>query len=75
MRMVTVRLPAAGFSAALAAMREWLDCNGCEPTKFKYDQDEEAVVLSVDFPNDQEGEAFAGHFDHKEPAGRTPPGV
>jgi hypothetical protein len=52
--MVTVRLPAAGFSAALAAMRE-------------YDQDDEAVVLSVEFPNDQEAEAFAGRFDRKEP--------
>ena len=38
-------------------------------------QDEEAVVLSVDFPNDQEGEAFVGHFNRKEPAGLTPPGV
>src|SRR5437588_9415819 len=41
MRMVTVRLPAAGFSAALAAMREWLDRNRYEPTKFNYDQDDE----------------------------------
>src|SRR3984893_10159094 len=46
MRTVTVRLPAAGFSAALAAMREWLDRNRYEPTKFNYDQDDEAVVLS-----------------------------
>ena len=58
MRMVTVGLPAAGFSAALAAMREWLDRNRYEPTKFNYDQDDEAVVLSVEFPNDQEAEAF-----------------
>ena len=63
MRTVTVRLPAAGFSVALAAMREWLDRNRYEPTKFNYDQDDEAVVLSVEFPNDQEAEAFAGCFD------------
>ena len=75
MRMVTVRLPAAGFSAALAAMREWLDRNRYEPTKFNYDQDEEAVVLSEEFPNDQEAEAFAGRFDRKEPPGLTPLGV
>src|ERR1700720_2827173 len=56
MRTVTVRLPAAGFSVALAAMREWLDRNRYEPTKFNYDQDDEAVVLSVEFPNDQEAE-------------------
>jgi hypothetical protein len=51
--MVTVRLPAAGFSAALAAMREWLDCNRYEPTKFKYDQVSEAVIVSVVFLDDQ----------------------
>jgi len=75
MRTVTVRLSAAGFSAALAAMREWLDRNRYEPTKFNYDQDDEAVVLSVEFPNDQEAEAFAGRFDRKEPPGLTPFGV
>ena len=75
MRMVPVRLPAAGFSAALAAMREWLDRNRYEPTKFNYDQDDQAVVLSVEFPNDKEAEAFAGRFDRKEPPGLTPLGV
>src|SRR5438046_1694814 len=73
MRTVTVRVPAARFSAAMAAMREWLDCNRYEPTKFKYDQDDEAVVLSVEFLNDEEGEAFAGHFYCNEPVGPTPP--
>jgi len=53
-------------------MREWLDCNGYEPTKFKYDQDDEAVVLSVEFPNDQQGEAFATRFDGQEPQ-QAPP--
>jgi hypothetical protein len=67
MRTVTMRLPAAKFSAAMAAMREWLDCNGYEPTKFKYDQDDETVVLSVEFPNDQGGQAFATRFDGQEP--------
>jgi hypothetical protein len=56
-------------------MREWLDRNRYEPTKFNYDQDDEAVVLSVEFPNDQEAEAFAGRFDRKEPPGLTPFGV
>jgi hypothetical protein len=72
MRTVTVRVPAAGFSSAMGAMREWLDCNRYEPTKFHYDQHDEAVVLSVEFPNDQEGEKFAAHFDREEPAGPTP---
>jgi hypothetical protein len=33
----------------------------------------QAVVLSVDFPNYQEGEAFAGRFDSNALAGPTPP--
>jgi hypothetical protein len=72
MRTVTVRVPAAGFSAAMAAMREWLDCNRYEPMKFHCDQDDEAVVLSVEFSNNQEGEEFAAHFDREEPAGPNP---
>jgi hypothetical protein len=47
MRIVTVRLPALEFSAAMADMREWLDQNGYEPSKFKYDQEREAVVRRV----------------------------
>ena len=73
MRTVTVRLPAAGFSAAMAAMREWLDGNRYEPKKFKYDQDDEEVVVSVEFLEDQEGDAFARRFDHKKPPWPTPP--
>jgi hypothetical protein len=63
MRTITLRLPAADFSAAMAIMREWLDQNRCEPSKFTYDQESEAVVLSVDFPDDQQAEAFAKRFD------------
>jgi hypothetical protein len=29
----------------------------------------------MEFPNDQEAEAFAGRFDRKEPPGLTPLGV
>jgi len=66
MRTVTVRVPAARFSAAMAAMREWLDRKGYEPAKFTYDQNDEAVVVSVEFLEDQEGDAFARHFAGEE---------
>ena len=46
---VKVRLPAADLSYEMATMREWLDRNSCEPTKFKYDKDEDEVVVSIDF--------------------------
>jgi len=66
MRTVTVRVPAARFSAAMAAMREWLDRNRYEPAKFTYDQNDEAVIVSVEFLEDQEGDAFARHFAGEE---------
>ena len=43
--------------------------------KFKYDQDDEEVFVSVQFLEDQEGDAFARRFDHKKPPGLTPLGV
>ena len=39
--------------AALVEIREWLDCNRYEPVRFKYDQDGDDVVLSVDFKTDE----------------------
>jgi hypothetical protein len=63
MRTITLRLPAAEFSAAIADMRDWLDQNQCEPSRFKYDQESEAIVLSVEFLDDKHGEAFAKRFD------------
>ena len=52
MQIVKVRLPAADLSHEMAEMREWLDSNGYEPTRFKYDQDGVEVVVSVDFTLD-----------------------
>jgi hypothetical protein len=62
MRTVTVRLPAGEFSAMMTTMREWLDRNSYEPTRFKYDQAEDAVVVSIDFPTDAAAAAFASRF-------------
>jgi hypothetical protein len=72
MRTVKVRMDAADLSRQMAAMREWLDRHRYEPAKFVYDQDGFAVVVSVEFSNDQEGEAFERHFDGQEPL-RAPP--
>jgi hypothetical protein len=70
MRTVTVRMDAADLSRQMAAMREWLDRHRYEPARFACDQDGNAVVVSVEFPNEREGEAFASHFDGQE---RLPP--
>jgi hypothetical protein len=43
----------------MGAMREWLDRHRYEPARFAYDKDGDALVVSVEFPNEREGEAFA----------------
>ena len=63
MRSVTVRLRAAEFSATMAAIGEWLDANRYEPTRYKYDHNEDAILVTVDFPATVAAEAFAIRFD------------
>ena len=67
MRTVTVRMHAADLSSQMAAMRDWLDHHRYAPTRFVYDQTDNALVISVEFLNDLEGEAFARRFDGQEP--------
>ena len=43
MRRVIVRVAAADFAREMGAMRRWIDSNQYEPTRFKYDQDEDAA--------------------------------
>jgi hypothetical protein len=73
MRTATVRLRAADLSREMAAMREWLDRARYEPTKFTYDQDGDAVVVSAEFLKAEEAEKFARHFDG--PEQRSPPTI
>ena len=67
MRTVTVRMHAADLSSQMATMRDWFDHHRYAPTRFVYDQTDNALVISVEFPNDLEGEAFARRFDGQEP--------
>jgi hypothetical protein len=68
MRTVVVRVDDADLSGKMAAMREWLDRHRCEPARFVYDQMGSALVISVAFPNPEDAEAFATHFEGQEPA-------
>jgi hypothetical protein len=47
----------------MTAMREWLDANRYEPTMYKYDHNEDTVVVTVDFTAEMAAEAFATRFD------------
>jgi len=53
MRSVTVRIRAAEFSATMTAISEWLDANRYKPTRYKYDHDEDVVLVTVDFTAEQ----------------------
>ena len=72
MRTVTVRMHAADLSSQMATMRDWLDRHRYAPTRFVYDQTDTALVISVEFPNHLEGEAFARRFDGQKPRQRLP---
>ena len=72
MRTVTVRMRASDLAHQMAVMREWLDRHRYEPARFVCDQQGDGVDVSVEFPDDQEGEAFASRFGGQEPQ-RSPP--
>ena len=63
MRGVTVRLNAAEFSAGMTTIGEWLNANRYEPTRYKYDHQEDAVLVTVDFTTEVAAAAFAMRFD------------
>ena len=63
MRRVKITLRGEDFAGAMAEMRTWLDQRMFEPARFTYEQDKEVVVISVDFENDRQGEAFQCHFE------------
>jgi hypothetical protein len=65
-RTVVVQLDKRELASQMAAMREWLDDHHCAPTKFVYDQTADALVVSVEFPNQLEAEAFATRFNGQE---------
>jgi len=65
MRTVTIHLSGEDFRTAIVAMREWLKENQCEPTSYRYDQNDETVVMSVDFTEHSQAKAFAKRFGGK----------
>ena len=63
MRSVTVRICGAEFFSTMTAIAEWLDGNLYKPTRYKYDHDEDAVLVTVDFQAEAAAKAFAMRFD------------
>ena len=63
MRSVTIRISAVEFSGMMTAIAEWLDVNDYEPTRYKYNHDEDAVLVTIDFLAGVASKAFATRFD------------
>ena len=59
MRTVAIRLVNADFAQQMALMRDWLDRQCSEPRRFIYKQANDEVLVSVEFPNEGDAEAFA----------------
>jgi hypothetical protein len=66
MRTAKITLRGADFAQTMQAMRAWLDQNFLEPTRFTYKQNREIIVVSVDFPEDHQAEAFQSRFDSQQ---------
>lgn len=47
----------------MTAIGEWLDANRYEPIRYKYDDNEHTVLVTVDFATELDAEAFATRFD------------
>jgi hypothetical protein len=62
MRSITVRIRTAEFSATMTAIAEWVNANRYRPARYKYDHDEDAVLVTVDFPAEVAAKAFATRF-------------
>jgi hypothetical protein len=63
MRTATITLRGADFAKKMSEMRIWLDRHSFDPTRFTYKQDREIIVITVDFPENHQAEAFQSRFD------------
>jgi hypothetical protein len=62
MSVVEIRLTATELSREMGAMRIWLDQHRFEPSGFSCLDDENAVVVRVQFKRADQAEAFATRF-------------
>lgn len=63
MRTVTIRVRAVDFAKRMTAMRIWLDEHRFEPSRFKYSEDSNDVLIDVEFKVAVEAAAFSAWFN------------
>lgn len=62
MPTITVTLPGEKLSDEMTAMRDWLDRNQHQPTRFDCDRNGQTVIVSVAFGEEAAAAAFASRF-------------
>jgi hypothetical protein len=62
MQMITIRVRPMDLSAAMTAMRKWLDERRCEPSNFTLRRSGDTMSIYAVFGNDADGEAFKARF-------------
>lgn len=63
MRTITIRVLAVDFAERIAAMRIWLDEHRVEPSRFKYSDDGNDLLIDVSFEVADDAAAFSVRFN------------
>ena len=63
MRTITIRVRAVDFAERIAAMRIWLNEHRFEPSRFKYSEDGNDLLIDVSFEVADEAAAFSTRFN------------
>ena len=63
MHTITIRVRAVDFAERIAAMRIWLDEHRFEPSRFKYSEDGNDLLIDVSFEVADEAAAFSARFN------------
>lgn len=63
MHTITVRVRAVDFADQMIAMRIWLDEHRLEPSRFRYSEDGDDILIDVSFEGTVEAVRFSTRFN------------
>ena len=63
MHTITIRVPGGDFAERITAMRIWLDEHRFEPSRFKYSEEGNDILIDVSFKVADEAAAFSARFN------------
>ena len=66
MHTIKLRLGCSSLSEQMAAMRQWLDVHGFEPSVFNCRENHGELIISVTFQSAQQADAFGTRFGDRD---------